>query len=615
MLTLGSMWLSLLAGCDKNSSVHSGSANSTPKPEVYTPRPTNTVTFTKDVASIIFQNCSGCHRPGQSAPFPLLNAADVKKHAQQIAEVTGKRYMPPWLPDPKLVHFVGERRLTVEQIGLIQQWVAEGEREGDGPLPALPKWNDEWQLGQPDLVATAASPYILPADGKDVYRNLVVPVPLQAGKFVEALEFRAESKAIHHVFVRMDRTGQARRLERKDGQPGFEGMDMPINVEAPGGYFLSWQPGKVPSRAPRGLAWRLEPGTDLVLQIHMRTTGKPETILPKVGFYFTDIAPTNTPSKISLSTTAIDIPAGETNYVVEDSYQMPVDVQLLAVNPHTHYLGKELEGLAVLPDGSRKWLLKIPNWDFNWQGDYQLAEPMFLPKGTTVSMRYHFDNSTNNIRNPSQPPKRVKYGPQATDEMAELWLQVLPENKGTLAALVQDHAAKLTKDIISFNEYRLSVNPDDAKAHNKLGQALLSVGKKDEAYKHLRRAAEIDPSMDEVHYFLGIIFRSYNNLPMAKTAFEMALQLNPIHGKAHGNLGFVLLDLKDLAGARAQFEAALKLNPEDAVAHSGLGYAYFEQGDYDMAAAQFEEALRLNPDDKGVKQNLSAALAARKGKK
>jgi tetratricopeptide (TPR) repeat protein len=520
--------------------------------------------------------------------------------------------MPPWLPNSKSVHFVGERKLTVDQIGLIQQWVAEGAREGAAAdLAALPKWNDEWQLGKPDLVATASRPYILPAEGKDIYRNIIVPVPLSAGKFVEGLEFHAESKAIHHVFVRMDRSGQARRLEGKDGQPGFDGMDVPINVEAPGGYFLSWQPGKVPSRAPHGLAWRIEPGTDLVLQIHMRTTGKSETVLPHVGLYFTDIAPTNTPAKISLSSTSIDIRAGETNYMVEDSYLLPVDVQLLAVNPHTHYLGKELEGFALLPDGSRKWLLEIPNWDFNWQGDYQLAEPMFLPKGTTVSMRYHFDNSTNNVRNPNQPPKRVQYGPQAADEMAELWLQVLPENQQAFATLVQDHSAKLTKNIIDFNEYRLRQNPNDAKAHNKLGQALLSVGKKEDAYKHLRQATELDPTLDEAHYFLGIIFRSYENLKMAKMAFETTLQLNPIHAKAHGNLGFVLLDLKDLPGAREHFEAALKLNNEDAIAHTGLGYVFFEQSDFDMAAAQFEEALRLNPADASVKENLAAALSAK----
>src|SRR3954470_11245473 len=173
-----------VSGCNKSSSIHSSDVAKAAEEPVYHPRPTNSITFTKEIAPIVFQNCSGCHRLGQSGPFPLLTAADVQKHARQIAEVTQSRYMPPWLPNSKLVHFAGERRLSVEQIGLIQQWAAEGAREGAaGDLPALPKWNDEWQLGKPDLVATAARPYILPAEGKDVYRNMIVAVPLSAGKF------------------------------------------------------------------------------------------------------------------------------------------------------------------------------------------------------------------------------------------------------------------------------------------------------------------------------------------------------------------------------------------------------------------------------------------------
>jgi tetratricopeptide (TPR) repeat protein len=576
------------------------------------PRAMNTITFAKDIAPVVFQNCSGCHRPGQSGPFSLLSYGDVKKHDRQIAEVTEKRYMPPWLPDVSVLHLVGERKLSVDQIGLIQQWVTEGSAEGSpNDLPALPKWNDDWVLGKPDLVATAKEPYLLPADGKDIYRNIIVPVSLASSKFVEGIEFRGGSKSIHHVFIRMDRTGQARQLEKKDGQPGFDGMDVPNGVEAPGGYFLSWQPGKVPSRVPRGLAWKIEPGTELVLQIHMRPIGKVEAIAPSVAFYFTDTMPTNTPSKVSLSSLAIDIPAGATNYFVEDSYVLPVDLQLLAVNPHTHYLGRELEGFATLPNGSRQWLLRIPNWDFNWQGDYQLAEPLFLPKGTKVEMRYRFDNSTNNFHNPNNPPRRVLYGTQSSDEMAELWLQVLPGNKEDLAVFVRDHSAKLTQNIVSFNQYRLGLNPNDAKAHNKLGQALLAMGKSDDAYGHLRKAAELDPTLDEAHYFLGIIFRSHNNNSQAKVAFENSLALNPNQPKAHGNLGFVLLELKDFAGAQQHFQAALKTNPEDDIALMGLGFVAYEQGDLDMAAAQFQEALRFNPNDPQLKQNLATVVAAR----
>ena len=117
-----------------------------------------------------------------------------------------------------------------------------------------------------------------------------------------------------------------------------------------------------------------------------------------------------------------------------------VDVQMLGVLPHAHYLCKRMEGFTTLPDGTRKWLLLIKNWDFNWQGDYQYRTPVVLPRGTKLSMRYSYDNSTNNVANPNMPPLRVKYGPQSGDEMAELWFQLLPANQTDSKALAEADA-------------------------------------------------------------------------------------------------------------------------------------------------------------------------------
>src|ERR1051325_2392758 len=166
--------------------------------DVYVPRTKGTITFNKDIAPIVFNNCSGCHRPGESAPFTLLTYEDVQKRAQLIVDVTQRRVMPPWLPDPNIVHFVGERRLSATQIGLIKQWleegVAEGKKEG---LPVPPKWNERWQLGEPDLVVKPANAFSLSADGRDIYRNLVVPIPIPARRYVRGLEFRPNSRAVH----------------------------------------------------------------------------------------------------------------------------------------------------------------------------------------------------------------------------------------------------------------------------------------------------------------------------------------------------------------------------------------------------------------------------------
>ena len=271
----------------------------------------------------------------------------------------------------------------------------------------------------------------LAAEGKDIYRNFLVPIPTTERRNVKALEFHpGNSKVVHHAFIEVDATRQSRHLADQVSPPGFDGMQLPESVQMPGGQMLGWQPGKPPYVSPDGLAWVLEPNSDLVLQLHLHPSGKPEPVRSTVGFYFTETAPTNTAFRINLQRSTIDIPPGAKDYSIENRYVLPVDVSLLRILPHTHYLGKELQGYAILPDGTKQWLIRIKNWDFNWQGDYRYAEPVFLPKGTTLVMHFTYDNSADNIHNPSQPPKRVRYGLQTTDEMGELWFQALPREIG-----------------------------------------------------------------------------------------------------------------------------------------------------------------------------------------
>ena len=536
------------------------------------PSQANSPTFTKDIAPIIFQNCSTCHRPGQSAPFNLLNYLDANKHMKEIAEVTARRYMPPWLPEPGYGDFAGARLLSTGQIEAIQQWVAEGGVEGNpADLPTLPKWSDAWQLGEPEMVVTMPERYTLPAEGKDVYRNFVIPVPLAARRYVKALEFRpGNSKIVHHAFIRFDRTRESRQREGRDPGPGFSGIHAPPTAQPPAGHFLSWQPGKRVSREPDGLPWLMETNTDLVLQLHLKPTGKPEEIQSSVGFYFTAQPPTNTPIKIWLVSYDIDIPAGEANYVVKDSYALPVDVQVLAVLPHTHYLGREAQGYATLPDGTRQWLLRIRQWDFNWQGDYRYDKPVFLPKGTTVTMEFSYDNSTNNIRNPNQPPQRVRYGPRSTDEMGELWFQVIARNSNDLATISRDCNDRLIRDDLAYNEYLLRMDPRDAAAHTELGRLKLIRGQSADAAEHFRTALEIKPTSDQPHYYLGLLFRQQRKLAEARSEFENALRLNPDNFKAHGNLGVIFAERGETALAEAHFRSALRINPDDSLAQDCL---------------------------------------------
>jgi Flp pilus assembly protein TadD len=274
--------------------------------------------------------------------------------------------------------------------------------------------------------------------------------------------------------------------------------------------------------------------------------------------------------RVNLNPLLIDIPAGSSNYVVEDNYRLPVDVDVLAVNPHAHYLAKRMEGWANLPDGSRKDLLLIKDWDFNWQGDYRYKSPVTIPKGTTLAMRFTYDNSSANIRNPSSPPKRVKYGLQTTDEMAELWFQVLAHNADDRNTLAQDFYVHLAYSALSYNEQASKDNPKDAEAHTRAGRALVFFNRFPEAMQHFQAAVNANPKYDRGWYELGYINLRLNKLPEAQQAFEQVVKLNPDDFEAQGSLGYIAMQKGDLNNAETHFKTALEINPADEIARDNL---------------------------------------------
>jgi hypothetical protein len=536
------------------------------------PTPGKAPTFGKDIAPILFQRCAGCHRPGQPGPFDLLTFSDVKKRSTQILEVVEKRYMPPWLPEKTEFEFADNRSLTVAEIETVRNWIAQGALEGaSSEVPSVPRWKEGWRLGEPDLVVRMPQAYSLAAEGKDVYRNFVFSIPAPERKFVRGVEFQpGNSRVVHHAFITIDNTRFSRRLAEKENPPGFNGMLLPETARMPGGQFLGWQPGKVPSFSPPGLGWPLETNSDLVLQLHLHPSGKPEQVQPTVGFYFTPLPPTNTAFRINLNPLIIDIPAGGKDYSIKDEYRLPIDVELVAISPHAHYLARRMHGYAVFPDGTKKDLLLIKDWDFNWQGDYRYATPVSLPKGTVLGMHFTYDNSTENVRNPNQPPKRVKYGLQTTDEMGELWFQVLPRQPGDRNTLARDFYGHLAQRTIDYNEHVLKEDPNDAEAHTRAGRARMFFGQVPEALAHMHAAVKADPKYDRAWYELGFIHLRQNNWAEAQQAFENVVRLNPDDYEAEGSLGVIYLNKGDLDRAEAHFRAALRINPADEIARGNL---------------------------------------------
>jgi tetratricopeptide (TPR) repeat protein/mono/diheme cytochrome c family protein len=587
--------VAVFSGCDKGSNSSSGA-----------------ISYHQNIAPIISQNCAVCHHPGESAPFALLTYDDVKKHATQIAKVTQSRYMPPWLPEHGYGDFADERRLSDEQIQLIGQWVKNGTPEGKPTnAPATQPWKEGWQLGQPDMIAQMPQAYTLPADGKDIYRNFVVPLSHDSSRWVRAVELHAGNRqVVHHSFIMFDNSGSARRSDAQDAEIGYPGMDAGEDVGGPGGQFLSWQPGKQPSLGNEARSWRLRKGADMVLQMHMRPGGKPEPIQSSVGFYFTERAPTQYPFVLVLRSTQIEIPAGEKNYIIESSYTLPVDADLTGILPHAHYLGHELSGVATLPDGTQKHLILIRNWDFNWQGDYRYAVPMSLPKGTKLSMRFTYDNSDQNVRNPSHPPVAVRYGLNSTDEMGELWLQLVPKDQQDMVTLVQDYLKNYgIPDSIARCEFLLKFSPKDSSLHTELSSALMKAGRMDDAQKEMQRAIELDAKNAKAHFNLANLLVGQQKIAEAVEEYETALRLDPDYYRAHNNLGLIYQKMGKLDPAARHFYNALRVNPNDLSSNLNLANIFLTQHNWGQARLQLETILSIDPDDAAAKQILARVQA------
>jgi tetratricopeptide (TPR) repeat protein len=304
--------------------------------------------------------------------------------------------------------------------------------------------------------------------------------------------------------------------------------------------------------------------------MHMQPRGKPVPVQPSIGFYFTDLPPTNTPVKIGLKSYSIDIPAGATNYSVAQKVILPVDSDLLALLPHAHYLGKRLEGYALLPDGTRKTLLLIPQWDFNWQSDFRFKNPIFLPKGTTLGMLYTFDNSTNGLRQPQNPPVEVKYGLQTTQEMAELHFQLLAHSARDRDRLADAANQFAIEDVVALDQHRLREDPSDAEAIVGIAKAALSQGDVRGAEGLLRRAIVVRPGLTDAHYSLGTVLLDQAKFPEAEWECLEALRLDPQHFKAANNAGLCCMRQGKLEDAAAHFQEALRLRPGDTIAQENL---------------------------------------------
>ena len=405
------------------------------------------VTWSEHIAPLVHARCVECHRPGQSAPFSLLDAATAREHAPMMAWVTAERWMPPWRPDPAWGNFAHDPRLTERELALLARWADQGAPLGDPALaPPPPTFPEGWTLGEPDLVLETAEEFVVPADGPDIYRNFVVPLPFDEDRYVTAIELRPSApSAVHHCLYFLDETGKVRKLDEEDPGPGFARMGFARSRTLGG-----WAVGARAEHLPFDLARELPKRSDLVLSMHFHPVGRELRERSKVGLWFAKKKPERTLMTFMVPPdwgyrAGIDIPAGEAEFTVRDRFVLPCAVELVDVGGHAHYLGRRMHALATLPDGTTQRLFRIADWDFQWQGTYAYAEPVRLPAATAIDVEVTWDNSAENPANPSDPPVDVRWGLESTDEMGTIYFDavcVLESDEPLFELLAQAQALR-----------------------------------------------------------------------------------------------------------------------------------------------------------------------------
>ena len=384
-------------------------------------------TWSKEIAPIVQQHCQGCHHPGDIAPFSLVSYDDAYQQRQKILRAVERRKMPPWKPVPGFGDFLDVRRLSDGEITLIRDWVTAGAPEGNAKdLPPPRQWTDTWTLGAPDAVLAPESAYEVPSADRDLYRCFVIPTSFPEDRYLSAVDFvPGNRKIVHHVLTYLDTTGASVKLDEDDpglgytcfGGPGF----------APMGGIGGWAPGARPQVRPDGVGTLLPAGARVVMQVHYhnRQSGS-ESDRTQIGLYFSKKPVDKRTRAIPVLNRTFLIPAGEGRHEVRASYTTPPGRNLHAIGiaPHMHLLGREMKVTATYPDGTVHPLIYIDDWDFHWQGTYTFAKPVPLPGGTRLDVVATYDNSAANRRNPSTPPRDVRWGEETTDEMCIAFVQI-----------------------------------------------------------------------------------------------------------------------------------------------------------------------------------------------
>lgn len=377
-------------------------------------------TFNKEVAPIFQKHCQSCHHPGDIAPFSLMTYKEARPWAQAIREQVILRKMPPWKPQPGCGDFKDARGLSNEEIQTLTAWVDGGAPEGNASdLPAPLEFPDGWPLGDPDTVVAMETDYAPPVNQGDIYRCFSVSTSLRGDRFLSGIDTRPGNRRIvHHVVAYADRTGKSAQLDASDPGPGYTCFGGAGFDEAE--FVAGWTPGSRGFFAADGTGIRLPKDARVVIQVHYHPSEEGQSDRTELGLYFAKRPVTRRVDFQAVVNTSFAIPPGAKRHEVTGQFNVPAsqDWRLAGVLPHMHLLGREIKLEMTRPGEQPQCLINIPDWDFNWQGNYLFKDPVALPAGTRLRLSCIFDNSTDNPRNPNNPPQTVRWGEATTDEMA-----------------------------------------------------------------------------------------------------------------------------------------------------------------------------------------------------
>lgn len=410
-----------------------------------------TPTFNRDIAPIVYNHCTFCHRPGEIGPMALTNYAEVSTWANTIKYVTGEKIMPPWKADPEYNSFLGENFLTDDEISLIAQWVDGGTPEGDpADFTNPPTYPSGSALGTPDVVFSFTQSYKHTGNNQDGYRVFVLPTNFSEDKEVAAVELRpGNRKIVHHALISADTTGTGRANDAAEagyGYNGFGGFGVQGAID---NLYPSYVPGQIPRFYPEGTGQIIPRGADMLIQMHYAPSPVDEWDSSSVNIFFVDRPLERQidyrillPLPGTITNPPFFIPANQVK-TFHGVWQVPRDLSLISISPHMHLLGQSWEIMSIDPQGDTTNLISIPEWDFNWQGTYSFDRLIKVEQGSSIHAYATYDNTVNNPENPNNPPRFSTWGERTEDEMYFLPIAYVDYEPGDENIVLSDEEDRL----------------------------------------------------------------------------------------------------------------------------------------------------------------------------